>query len=408
VRVRRFELRLLAGVIAVAWALFAGLVLVLYRPGGPADVAVVLVAALPTVVGVAALAFPPVTGSTRAFGAIAWLGIGVALVLVPSIGSLLAQLEAGGTQTLLPSLEAAYPWLLALAGTSLFAGLGIARAHLGARALRGRRLVLGVGIAVVLTTTIGTLFAAAAIGNDLALRDRPATASRFGPTDPRLPIPACDAVLTLPATASVSITLAGSIDRRALGSVSIDGARSGTSARADISIATTTVLDRRGAIRVGDAAWTEHAGRWSAAAAAGVGDDLSLDDRLLLTALDRSDRATAEFRGEEYVEGARARHCRIATDGPTFLRAFPATEALVGPVDLHRWRGQLDYWIFGDGAVGRVSGSVNGDAAGLPASGILGTVSVTMTIVDRGRAVAIVPPLALAAPTAGSGSSAAP
>ncbi|HEY3523691.1 MAG TPA: hypothetical protein VGK63_08300, partial [Candidatus Limnocylindrales bacterium] len=130
-RVRRFELRLLAGVLAVAWAFVAGLVLVLYRPGGPADVAVVVVAALPAVVAICGLAWPPVAASTRAFGAIAWLGVGVALVLIPSIGGLLGQLQSGGTQTLLPSREAAYPYLVALGGTSLFAGLGLARARLG-------------------------------------------------------------------------------------------------------------------------------------------------------------------------------------------------------------------------------------------------------------------------------------
>ncbi|HEU4572645.1 MAG TPA: hypothetical protein VFR93_08150 [Candidatus Limnocylindrales bacterium] len=393
-RVRRFELRLLAGVIAVAWALFAGLVLILYRPGGPADAAVVVVATLPTVVGIAALLHPPVTHSTRAFAAVVWLGIGVALVLVPSIGGLLGQLEAGGTQTLLPSLESAYPWLLALAGTSLFAGLGLARARLGASALRGRVVAGAVAIALLLTVSIGTLFAAAAIGNDLALRDRPATASRFGPTDPNLPIPTCDGPLGLPSTATVAIDVDGTIDARSLGSVSVDGARAGTDADATIDDATTTRLGRRSARRIGADAWIERGGRWTRADPAAVSDDLALDDRVLATVLDRRNRATAEFRGEEYVEGARARHCRVAVDGPTFLRAFPESAALVGPVDLHRWRGEVDYWVFADGSVGRVSGAVNGDGGGLPAPGILGTVDVAMTIVDRGRPVAIARPVA--------------
>lgn len=391
-RVRRFELRLLAGVLTTAWALFAGLVLMLYRPGGPADATVVVVAGLPTAIALAGLLWPPVARSDRAFAAVAWLGIGVALVLVPSIGSLLAQLVAGGTQTLLPSAEAAYPYLLALAGTSLFTGLGVARHRLGAAAPRGRRLGLGVVFALVATAVVGTLFAAAAIGNDLALRDRPATLSRFGPTDPRLPIVACDGAITVPSTARVQLTLAGSVDGRSIGNVTIAGVRSGADARADVTVATALALGQHAAVRIGGDAYREAGGRWVASSPSAVAADVALDDAVLATALSRLNRSAAEFRGEEYVEGARARHCRVATDGTTFLAAFPAVTYLVGTADLHRWRGQLDYWVFGDGAVGRVSGSINGEAGSLPATGILGTVSVLMTIVDRGQPTTVARP----------------
>ena len=42
-------------------------------------------------------------------------------------------------------------------------------------------------------------------------------------------------------------------------------------------------------------------------------------------------RAAAEDRGLEFVEGARARHCRIALDGRTFQAAFPAATLDVRP-----------------------------------------------------------------------------
>jgi hypothetical protein len=174
--------------------------------------------------------------------------------------------------------------------------------------------------------------------------------------------------------------------------VTIDGVRAGDDARADLTIATALELERRSAARVGSEGYVETNGRWAATDSAGVSDDLALDDRLLATALNGRNRSAAEFHGEEYVEGARGRRCRTAVDGRTFLRAFPATSFLVGSADLHRWRGELDYWIFADGAVGRVSGSINGDAAGLPGSGVLGTVHVLMTIVDRGRAISIQAP----------------
>jgi len=53
VRVRTFELRLIALVLAACWAVAAGVVLVAYRPGGPIDIAVGIAALLPSVVAVA-------------------------------------------------------------------------------------------------------------------------------------------------------------------------------------------------------------------------------------------------------------------------------------------------------------------------------------------------------------------
>ena len=95
-----------------------------------------------------------------------------------------------------------------------------------------------------------------------------------------------------------------------------------------------------------------------AAVAGGTVDRQALD-----VALTPDYRATAEDRGIEVIEGARARRCRIAVDGPTFAAAFPETAWLVGPADLHRWRGQLDYWVFLDGELGQVAGSANGEAS---------------------------------------------
>ncbi len=391
-RVRRFELRLLAGVLAVAWALFAGLVLVLYRPGGPADLAVVVIAAVPTAIAIAALMWPPVARSTRAFAAIVWLGLGVVLVLVPSLGDLLGQLRAGGTQTLLPSVEAAYPWLLALAGTSLFAGLGVARARLGETALRGPRLALGVLIALALTAATGTLFAAAAIGNDVAIRDRPASASRFGPTGGGVAPVACTADLAVPASANVDLTLSGTVDGRSLGTVETTAVRAGADAREETTAATVLELDRTGAALVGGRAYALTGDSWLRSIPTAVETDLGLDVAVLRTALAARNRTTAESHGEEYVEGARARHCRSAVDGPTFLLAFPGTRRIVAGADLHRWRGELDYWVFGDGAVGLVSGSVNGDAGTLPAPGILGTITMRMEVTDRGGPLAVTEP----------------
>jgi hypothetical protein len=92
------------------------------------------------------------------------------------------------------------------------------------------------------------------------------------------------------------------------------------------------------------------------------------------------------------IEGARARRCRLAIDGPVFRAAFPQVRWLVGDADLHRWRGQLDYWVFLDGQLGQIAGSVNGDATGFAPTALQGTVDVLLTATERGRDTVIYPP----------------
>src|SRR3982751_883611 len=126
-RVRTFGLRLLAAVLTTLWTIAGAIVLLGYRPGGPIDGVVGLAALLPIAVSLLGLLWPPAARGDRAFAAVAWLGLGAILLLIPSIGGVLNQLVARGPQTLLPSWEAAYPWILALLATSLFGGLGVAR-----------------------------------------------------------------------------------------------------------------------------------------------------------------------------------------------------------------------------------------------------------------------------------------
>jgi polyisoprenoid-binding protein YceI len=65
---------------------------------------------------------------------------------------------------------------------------------------------------------------------------------------------------------------------------------------------------------------------------------------------------------------------------------------LVGDADLAHWRGQLDYWVFVDGAIGRIAGSVNGDAADISEGALQATIRVDMTATDRDAAIRITPP----------------
>lgn len=391
-RVRIFELQLIASALTVLWALAAGLILLGYRPGGPIDLLVGLAACLPIAIAGAGLVWPPAARGDRAFAATIWLGLGAGLILVPSIGGILNQLIAGGPQTLLPSPEAAYPWILALTATSLFAGLGVARRILGSTALRRDRLVRGIVIAAASTAVVSTVFAGAAIANEIALRDQPVVSSRFGPTRTDVDPPRCDEAIAAGASSRLAMTLDGNVDRRSIGSASLGGVRSVLDFRWTADVATDRALGRFGAARIGDKAWTlEPREAWQPAPVATVANE-SVDLQVLTFALAPTGRTAAEDRGLEFIEGARARRCRIAIDGPTFAAAFPQVRWVAGAADLRRWRGQLDYWVFVDGQLGRTDGSISGEAGALGVDGLQGTVRATMIAVDRDRPVTVVPP----------------
>src|SRR4029079_8108136 len=137
-RVRAFELRLIAIALVACWSVAAGLVLLAYRPGGPLDVIVGLTPMTPIAIALAGAIWPPVARGDVAFPAIVALGVLALLCLVPSIAGVVTQLLAYGSRPLLPSLEAVYPWLLALLATSLFSGFGIARRLEGGATVRRR------------------------------------------------------------------------------------------------------------------------------------------------------------------------------------------------------------------------------------------------------------------------------
>jgi hypothetical protein len=392
VRVRSFELRLIGSALVVCWAASGGLVLLTYRPGGPLDLVVGLTTLGPIAIAMAGVIWPPVARGDRAFSAIMWLGIGGLLALIPSIVGLVDQLTAYGSKTLMPSVEAVYPWLVALVATSLFAGIGVARRLHGGTALRRRRLMAGVGIAFLATGVSGALFGGVAVANDIALRDRALASSRFGPTSGPDQPPFCDSPLATGTSARLRLDLTGTVDLRPFGSVELSGLRVESDFRWLAYVATTRQLGEYGSARTGDRAWvrTPSLG-WRAVSVEQVAAD-SLDVRALSTALTPDYRATAEDRGVEVLEGARARRCRIAIDGATFEATFPQVRWLVGSADLHRWRGQLDYWVFLDGQVGQVAGSVNGEAVGVVPDALQGTVELRLTATERGRDFVIYPP----------------
>lgn len=386
-RVRRLGLRLIGLGLVGAWGLAAALILLAYRPGGPLDVVVGITMLFPVGIALASVVWPPLARREVAHALIVALGLATLLVLLPSIGGVWNQLQALGSQTLMPSLEAAYPWLLALVGTSLYTGFGQARRMIGGTAGRRRRVRVGVAIASALTLVAATAFGGAAIANELALRDvdRPRVASRFGPTNLGAGVepPPCDGRLVAGLSARLTAHFVGSIDGRLSGTVDLVGQRAGSEFRWLAYVATNRQLGQHGQARRGDDAWIRTpAGGWQRALLSSVVDS-TLDLQTVRMALNPGARAAAEDYGIEVIERAPARRCRVSVDGPIFRTSFPPVVWLVGDDDLEHWRGQLDYWVFLDGALGQVAGSVNGEASGLEDEAIQGRVEVFLTATDR-------------------------
>ena len=392
-RVRLFELRLLAVALSVLWAAGGGIALIAYRPGGPIDLLVGLAALLPLPVSVASTVWPPLVRGDRASAGVFWLGLVAGLLLIPSIGGIASQVVVGGADPLLPSLEVVYPIALALLATSLFTGLGITRPAFPNPGAGRRRLAASIAFALVTTTAIGAIFAGVSVADNAAAQERPVSYSRFGPTSPRLTPPNCNGPLKATVTSRVGLELWGDVDGRGVGTVGLTGTRSGSDVSWTAQAGKAGTADMRyGLVRIGSSAWSQEKDLpWAGVALSTTHNDL-LDATVFEVALSPGNRATAEDRGFDNVEGARSRHCAVAIDGPTFASSFPQVRWLTGAANLGLWRGQLEYWVFGDGEVGKVLGSVNGSAQEILAHGLLATMQVSMTATDRDAPVSISPP----------------
>ena len=113
----------------------------------------------------------------------------------------------------------------------------------------------------------------------------------------------------------------------------------------------------------------------------------------MLGALTPELRAVAEDHGLSFIEGARARHCRIPLEGSSLRRSMPQVSLLVGETDLSRWRGDLDYWVFADGEVGQVDGRLTGPAGTLDPDALNALIRFRLTAVDRGLPITVLPPV---------------
>jgi len=392
VRVRLIQVRILGAALTGCWLAAFVLVLAGYRPGGPLDLLVGLAAIGPMLVAIAAVRYPPIARDERAFAAIVWLGIGAVLLLVPSLAGLVTQLTGRGPQTLLPSGEAAYPWLLALGATCVFAGIGLARRRLGDSGVRRRRFVVGTLLGLVLLFVTGAAFASAAIVNELSVSNRLSTASRFGPTQNVTEPPTCTEPVLAGRTSRVQLTMDGTVDDRYAGQLAIDGIRDGTDVSWTGFAATREALGTFGITRIGDRAWELLPGQDWKGVAHGDVDGRDLDRQLVAVALTPSEQNAPEDRGLAYIEGALARHCRITLVGTTLRKALPEVALLVGDADISRWRGELDFWVFSDGQLGQADGRITGSAVGIADGALQAGIRFRLLAYDRGLPVSVMPP----------------
>jgi hypothetical protein len=198
--------------------------------------------------------------------------------------------------------------------------------------------------------------------------------------------------VTVGPAARVDLIVTGAVDGSLLGTVDVRGVRSGNDVRWLAYVTTSHVLGVYGAARIGDEAFlrTPETG-WATAEPAAVAD-AGLDAQVLEVALDPEVRTASEMHGVSFFEGARARHCRVAIDGPTFRQAFPQVHWLVGDADLGHWRGELDFWVFVDGQLGRLAGTISGEGGPIVEGTLQATLRATMTMTDRTRPNDVVAP----------------
>jgi hypothetical protein len=406
-RVRIVTLRLIAAVLTALWAAAGVIVLTGYRPGGPGDLIVGLSALLPAVVAAAGIVWPPGARNASRGGAkedprvavaTAWLGIVSALLLAPSVAGLAGNLSGGPARPLIPSAETAYGFLLPLAGTCLFTGIGIARALLRDRFRARSGVAFGGAIALLLTLAGTVAFAGAALANEAAVRGQPGR-SRWGPTDAAVMPPRCSGALAAGPSAAIELGATARVDTTQVGALSLAGARSGDRERWDAALTGEPTSGKVAYLRVPPDSWLRDDDQpWVPLAASAT--PASLDTAIVDNALKPTARASAEEVGLEETGGARGRHCRVAIDGPTGLRAFPTLRWLVGGMpfeadpQLDVWRGELDWWVFADGQLGMATISLHGPAFGVdwPVRGFQATLEARLTALDRGQPQVIEPP----------------
>ena len=375
----RFASRLLAALLTVTWAAPALALLATPATSGSRPL-LALAALIPALVSAAAVVWP-VAAHGRAGWGVGWLGVSALLLALPFAILVGGPLAAGVAQPFRPSAGMVYAGLLAVLCTTTYAAHGWLEA-------RGRRLeapapqgpdrpshLRAALVAVALTAVVATTGGVALAASDVRLTGLP---------------PECGAVMTAP-FARVTIDARAAIDGRTIATASVSGERSGSDERWAGIAGGESMNDRadeyalvsgRGLLRSGEGEWR----------AAGDGDDARTGhlDRRVASVLAEPALPPPEDLGIDLVDGAAARHCRISVGGPHALRAFLTLGWLLGREPLDRgpalgvWRGDLDWWTFVGGQLGRATVLVGGHPGDAwTGSGLRGMLRAEMRVVER-------------------------
>ncbi len=316
---------------------------------------------------------------------------------------LASTLASDGPQSLLPSAETVYAIAIALYFTSFFSVVGLIHRRRRVRSLERRATWLTALVAGLLTVVAGGAFLLVAAVNEHDLRQEEPASSRYGPTDPDLEPPYCDEQVALGPSAHIVVTATSSLDTEVRGTARLEGQRNGLDEAWSGSWSGPDGEGGAAYRRVGRLAWRNDVNSDQAAPGSTwqrtepdpyglLGTQgLTLDGPPFAVASAPRGAIVAEDLGIDHIEGARARHCRTFIDGDTALHAFlPLRWLLYDNSDdpgsaIPRWRGELDWWVFADGQLGRATVEVSGSRAETPwdAEGVRVVLGAELSAIDR-------------------------
>jgi hypothetical protein len=409
VRDRR-QMRLLAVILTVLWAVTAVVIATAYRPGGPIDVFVALACFVPVAIADLGVIRPARKLSRRHRLILVWVWILAVLFVLPVIYGVASTVTPEGVQGLLPSAGSAYAGAIALYLMSWFSV--VVHHRLRVRPLERRASIVTSAVAAGLTVVSGLAFVFVAAVTEQELRAEPASASRYGPTDPALEPPLCHEPVSLGESALLRIEAKSAVDTFDRGTAVLEGQRDGLDESWGGSWAGPDGSGQQAYLRVGRDAWINDTSddpqapgtTWSETTPNPFGllggNGLTMDGPPQVIADAPRGEIVAEDLGLERIEGARARHCRTFIDGPTALHTFLplrwllANDSDVASDTLERWRGELDWWVFADGELGLATVQVSGarGETGWDDDGVRAFLEARLQAVDRGAPIDVSAP----------------
>jgi hypothetical protein len=342
-----------------------------YRPGGPVDLLVGATLLIPTGVALVAVIRPPAAFDRTSTQAIAVIGVGSALLVMPLLIDVVMALSDGVGLAVAPSSDTAYAAVLALFGTCVYAASGLV-VRRDSPSFGSGAVARMTGFALTVTLVSIVAFGAAIVSTADALAGRPGPASPWGPIATGVSPPGCDVAPASGPGGLLTWTAEAMIDSETVGTASIEGARDGSreSWTGDLDSTLDPGVQRMAYVRDGPIAQLSMDGASPTPVTPGLetgsADGSTLDGPVVAMVSETVTLNAAEDLGVESFEGASGRHCRVAVDGDGVMRSIVILRWLADQdvrhpsTALNVWRGQLDWWTFADGQLGKAIVTIGG------------------------------------------------